>query len=285
MKTLLAVSLVTLAYCFSISVVEGFAMNQNTQYRLNDSSKTRVVPVFTSILASNQNWTTKLLKLPKYGATEFKDGSIDLSVITSHFGNNEFALSPSKLLLEWLIHNPPIIFKDYKDKAIGTTEWKRYHLWKKDNKLVDEALNKLNTVESPSGWYVLEGKSYPDVTIFTQDAIIVIEGKRTEPTATKSTKWMKTRHQIWRHIDNAWEIRNKRKVFGFFIVESKTADVPEKWVKEMNETISENAIANSLPHRNAEERLMIKDCFIGATTWKAVCEEFKINCENLFNKK
>jgi hypothetical protein len=60
--------------------------------------------------------------------------------------------------------------------------------------------------------------------IETPDALIVIEGKRTESGATIDTTWLTGRHQIWRHIDAAWEIRGRRQVFGFFIVEGEDPD-------------------------------------------------------------
>lgn len=119
------------------------------------------------------------------------------------------------------------------------------------------------------------------MTIFTPGAIIVIEGKRTETGTTKATRWMKIRHQILRHIDDAWEIRDKRRVFGFFIVESDTTEVPEKWINEMRQTISESAVNGSLPHRTIKERAEIRNCFIGATTWKAICQEFNIKLNDL----
>jgi hypothetical protein len=107
----------------------------------------------------------------------------------------------------------------------------------------------------------------------------VIEGKRTERQPTVCTKWMSGRHQMLRHIDCAWEIRGKRQVIGFFIVEGDGNDeaVPSEWVDFARETISPSALASSLPHRGPEEQADIASCFIGVTSWQSVCRKFGIN--------
>jgi len=115
--------------------------------------------------------------------------------------------------------------------------------------------------------------------------IVVIEGKRTEPIATKTTKWMRVRHQMLRHIDCSWEIRGLKKVCGFFIVEgdggADAYDVPERWIEASQNTISEDALNGSLRHRKPNEISDIARCFLGVTTWQRVCSEFKIDWELL----
>jgi len=113
----------------------------------------------------------------------------------------------------------------------------------------------------------------------------VIEGKRTEPFPTLSTKWMPVRHQMLRHLDCAWEIRGKKEVYGFFIVEgdgeADAYDVPQRWIEASKDTISDKALKGSLPHRNPDEIEKITKCFLGITTWQAVCGEFGIDWKSL----
>jgi hypothetical protein len=84
-----------------------------------------------------------------------------------------------------------------------------------------------------------------------------------------------------RHIDCAWEVRGSREVVGFFIVEGKggsdAIEVPPRWTEAASATISEEVLNASLPHRTQAEREAIAHCFLGVTTWQAVCARFRID--------
>jgi hypothetical protein len=133
------------------------------------------------------------------------------------------------------------------------------------------------------GWWIFEGPTYPDVFIETPGALIVVEGKRTEAGPTTCTTWMKNRHQIWRHMDAAWEVRGDRAVYGLFIVqgEAGTDVAPLHWQLAAATTLGTAAIEGSFPHRSADERLAIARGFLGVTTWRGVCERFGIDHEAL----
>jgi hypothetical protein len=117
--------------------------------------------------------------------------------------------------------------------------------------------------------------------LVARDALVVIEGKRTEPDATIRTKWMAGRHQMWRHLDAAWEIRGHRTVYGMFIVESdRNAShpiVPEHWNSAARECLAPDALRSSFPHRSGDEAQAIANSFLGVTTWRHVCERFGLD--------
>lgn len=143
----------------------------------------------------------------------------------------------------------------------------------------NEALHLLIDNPKKEDWHIFEGTTQPDVFIQTPHVIIVVEGKRTESETTKHIKWMPGRHQMWRHIDCAWEIKGKKEVFGFLIVEGDGAieDVPAFWMEETIRTMSIEALTSSLPHREPQEQERIHRCFLGVTTWQKVCKEFRID--------
>lgn len=119
-------------------------------------------------------------------------------------------------------------------------------------------------------WYIFEGPTHPDAIIETPDALIVIEGNQTEAGPTTSTTWMPCRHQIWRHIDAAWEIRGALRVFGLFIVESERGlEVPKVWSDAVDQSQSERVLDGSFPHRGNAERAARAACLIGVTTLAA----------------
>lgn len=92
---------------------------------------------------------------------------------------------------------------------------------------------------------------------------------------------MAGRYQMWRHTDAAWEVRGRRKVFGFFIVEGEGGDVPDRWRKAAFNTRSDSAIASSLPHRSREEVAELSSCFLGVTTWGKVCGALGLDASSL----
>ena len=249
--------------------------------RKYDSTKTRVTPIFNKISKTDKFWLRRLLKLPKHGSLAVNlTEDDDLTVEDAYWGEYEKPLNPPVSLLIWLTNNPPDKLSKLDNCVPNTTNWMRYHLWLKDSEVLAEATKQLQMNIFHTGWYVFEGKTRPDVLIYTPRAIIVIEGKRTEAGPTKSTTWMSIRHQMLRHIDAAWEIRGKRKVFGFFIVEGESGtDIPIKWKEAALNTVSPKVISGSLPHRSIDEQRDIVNSFLGITTWQAICSEFKLDCK------
>jgi hypothetical protein len=123
--------------------------------------------------------------------------------------------------------------------------------------------------------HVLEGPSCPDVFLSTDELVVVIEGKRTEPTPTTGTSWMRVRHQMLRHLDAASELRNGRALLGFLIHDENIMKT-EAWQNYPDQVRSPEVLRNSLPHRTDAERREIADAFIGTTSWQAVCRRFGI---------
>src|SRR6185503_14225176 len=138
---------------------------------------------------------------------------------------------------------------------------------------------------SPRAWYVLEGPSQPDVYLASDDAVIVVEGKRTETAPATSTDWMRVRHQMLRHLDGAWEHRQGRQIYGLFIVEAEkgtsSAEASSAWQEAVELTVSQQVLNGSLPHRSSDERSQIASALLGVTTWQALCDEFQIPREVL----
>jgi hypothetical protein len=195
---------------------------------------------------------------------------LNLKYLSGDWGPNERGLHPPMALLSWLIRHPC-------EWAPEPVQDKRADLKKGDAQTVALALASLRAGCPDRAWFILEGKTYPDVLLETPDALIVIEGKRTEAGPTTHTTWMPRRHQIWRHIDAAWEIRGQRQVFGLFIVEAQDGRVPVDWAYAACTTLADDAIRGSFPHRSADEVAALRRCFRGVTTWSHVCHEFGID--------
>jgi len=157
---------------------------------------------------------------------------------------------------------------------------KREALVRRDATTIQEALRALERKLPSRAWYVLEGESCPDACLETDTLMLVVEGKRTERGSTTTTRWMPTRNQLLRHMDAALEIAGSRSVLGLQIVEGpdgKDGVEPEAhWLNEASNLRSDQALADSLPHRSIEVRHLLRDGFLGVTTWQRVCTEFGI---------
>lgn len=244
-----------------------------------DSTKTRVEPVFNALL-DKPDWIERLLSLTQFG-NQFETTLSTKLEGKPYFSPTEKKLAPPLSLLKWLIKNWR---GDYERGHLAkSTKDRRARLASGDCEIVATALSELSKKITPpeKGWFILEGPTYPDVYVSTEDCVIVIEGKRTERGPTTSTTYMAVRHQILRHIDCAYELElcgRKRPVFGFFIVEAdkNSNNVPAHWVSACKDTLSEEVVRQSLPHRTDTQKSAISEGFLGATTWQTVCKEFDL---------
>jgi len=244
-----------------------------------DSSRTRVKPVFDALWTRGRDWLPQLLALPTGGCADAEIKSGDLTLIEGHWEPHEKCLDPPIALLSWLVRN----VNSLASKALDN-EFRR-RLAVGDPETIEHALRLLRTKGVSRGWYIFEGPTCPDVLLVARDALVVVEGKRTEPSTTINTTWLNGRHQIWRHLDAAWEVRGRRAVYGFFIVESDAAStdgsVPELWREAGQACLDPAALLTSFPHRSAEEVVAISRCYLGVTTWRKVCDRFHIDWRTL----
>jgi hypothetical protein len=249
-----------------------------------DSSRTRVGPVFGALAAtvSDDQWVRGLLDLAA-DRGDRRWHTQDLRVIERHHHAppgadtpKEKGLAPPDTLLAWLLDH----FTRPKGDKYGSGEVgdMRRLLAEGDADTMAKARAGLARSRRGKAWYILEGQTSPDVYLVTRDALIVVEGKRTEAGPTTSTTWMAGRHQMLRHIDAAWEIRGDRSVYGMFIVEALpgTDDVPELWQQAAKDTCSDAAIQSSLPHRSLADQEGIRRAMVGVTTWQRIVSTFHL---------
>jgi hypothetical protein len=202
---------------------------------------------------------------------------LNLKFDKGYWGKTERSFDPPVALLSWLIRHPapqlpapPVVAE-------------RTLLAEGEPAVVARALHALRTSAAPKGWHLLEGPTVPDVMIETPDALIVIECKSPGQNGTPNSAAVARRHPMWRHIDAAWEIRGRRRVFGFFILpgQEPDGDVPPVVEAAFAEARSEVVLEANFPHRSTKERDAIATCFLGGTSWNLVCKEFNISLGSL----
>jgi hypothetical protein len=244
----------------------------------HDSSRTRIAPVFDVLQGHRNDWVRALLMLSRGGSRPAVDlEGLDLKFHKGYWGKTERSFDPPVALLSWLIRHPtpqllaPPIVAERTLLADG------------EPAVVARALHALRTSAAPKGWHLLEGPTVPGVMIETPDALIVIECKSPEPNGLPNSAVLAGRHPMWRHIDAAWEIRGRRRVFGFFIVPGQEPDggVPPVVEAAFGEALGEAVLEANFPHRSTKERDAITPCFLGGTSWNLVCKAFNISLASL----
>jgi len=177
------------------------------------------------------------------------------------FGLHEKILAPHKELIKYLIENP-------------TNDEAKARLEKYDNenevKVADiiKNIEKYFTKQRKS--YIFEGYTHPDAYIETEKHIIVVEGKRTENVST-STKWLKNRDQMIRHIEGALQQADgKKTVLAYFMVESMPGTIANY--------IDLNYYKDSMPHfKNDDDKIKeVRDCYKGVFIWEDLFKKFKV---------
>ena len=140
-------------------------------------------------------------------------------------------------------------------------------MYKREPNTLKNAYEQIN-MGRRRGWLALEGFSRPDVYFETNKFILVVEGKRTEPNLTENTTFfLRGRNQLIRHMDAAVDISGGKPVFGVLIYEEGAP---------YNLTLSRIDLENSLPHRDAKVRMVIKEHCLNPITWQAIGDKFGV---------
>jgi len=249
---------------------------------VHDSSITRVAPVFTALderghLAASLD---RLLSLPTRDGQAARDWGDPGELEEKAWWPMEKRLDPPRALLEYLVQALP-------QAGRSSTVPDRDRLLAGDQTALADALATLREeTVSPRAWYVFEGPTSVDAYIRTNRYLVLVEGKRTEPGPTTHTSWMDVRHQMLRNIDAAWDSRGDRDIVAFFAVQGEDSEpttVPKAWHEAAEATVSEDALAGSLPHRSEDARREMADSFRGAVTWQGICHEFSLPLEILID--
>lgn len=243
-----------------------------------NSSITRVAPLAEAII-KDHSLVDKLLSLlprvPNILFGEFTDESVFFMLPPQ---KDEKSLPPTKEHLLGIIEkieNDENFRNSIGNKAINNStsknKDKRKLLFDLDKLTLKEAKDLVSNIRTRS-WHVFEGTSKPDLFIENKHFILLIEGKRTEPSTTDSVTYLPKRSQIIRHIENALDYCNRqKKVIAFYIIEDKCG---------YKEKCSLNYLPLELENETIKKTQVTKneiiESFYGFTTWQKLEENLGI---------
>lgn len=231
------------------------------------STRTRVKPLLDQ-LQEKQYFLNALL------STVNKNIIINERIDSINYDKNEKAIPPSRRLLVYLINNYNILNQEALGNDDGTIKYfKRKKLFSGDYAAKQEALKLLEQVTIPqNAWYIFEGYTQPDIYIETKNYIVIGEAKRTERKLTTSTKWLKERDQLIRHIDSVVEC--EKKIVSFLIIDREVSQ--QYYKNELTNYTDLEYFRKNLPHRSDNEINEAKKSYIGFTYWDIFKEKYGI---------
>ena len=184
-----------------------------------NSSKTRVEPTFNELLSRQPAWLPDLWRL----AVSTRSGGPEPPLTDAPLLNSkiyERALPPSMAFLRWMVQNidkltpPPA--PHFGATPGGVASAKRAHLFGSHPDLREAARSEaLKEIEAKGGkgsarqWWAFEGFTHVDACFETEQCLLLVEGKRTEA-VSPSTRWFRSRNQLWRNVEVAGELANGR---------------------------------------------------------------------------
>jgi len=192
----------------------------------------------------------------------------------------ERRIPPPEGILRWLIRNPGGMTwpkkgrKEYgedtqhlREKLVGQ------HGPVAQRQAMAEAegeLGRLGPEGSLNKWWAFEGFTVADCSLETDEMLLLIEGKRTE-TLSPATSWYPQRNQLVRNLEVAQAQAGSRFWAVLMMAED---DVPD---------LTSSSLEDSLPHLSVQERQDLNDHYLGAVTWRSVCEATGLDFQQLPN--
>ncbi len=194
----------------------------------------------------------------------------------------EKRLLPPERFLKWLIENPDKM-TDSPMKRSEESESTRMRIalfgkkgivaQKQAQSIALSELKQKRASGSYRKWWAFEGFTEVDCYFETQTAVILIEGKRTEP-LSQATMWYQGRNQLVRNMEVARDIAaGKNKEFGVILITEKP-----------HMGIGADDLNSGLPHFELHEKTVLLKHFIGSTTWREVCDATGIDFDSLPNE-
>lgn len=236
-----------------------------------DSSKTRVRPIFRALYESDKSgsWVDELL-LMGAGRPFAPVGHL---TEPPHF---EFLAAPPKEFLRWLVENPqkwPTNWDAIKMRKEILEARRGLAQGEPAKSKALEAIVRAGTLSSDySGWWCLEGPSHVDCALFAENAVIFIEGKRTEREPSKTTTFCTNRNQMARNLDCArrYGHDNGLDYYAMLVIEHADSSRTSAAKKVAGQ------LALSLPHLSPSELQEAERHYLGFTTWKDLVDKFRL---------
>ena len=254
-----------------------------------DSSITRVRPFFGALITrdrTGESWLGRLLAATPRGDAVFGErlgepATLDptLTAVASNdlLGCFEFGVAPPRSLLAWYVEHPDqLLWPKGKTYSEETVRMRKALLYDSAPGRADaqRQARELVEMQSPAkrGWWRFEGVSMIDCVLMTDQLVLTIEGKRTEPLSA-TTDWYPKRSQLVRNLEAAKQLAHGRAWASLLV-----SEIP---VPEGSDAGLDALLPASAPHLDPASRRDLHAHYLGNITWQQACEATGIVFESL----
>ena len=243
---------------------------------INNSSKTRVQPIFKELERRDPLGTIWLARLMRLGGRKAPANPGTL-VAPPCF---EFAAPPPRDFLRWLVEHPGKLASPAYEVS-ENTKLKRDALRSGETEVREKALAAIDDPDSDhrGKWWCLEGTTMVDCALFSKEMVLFVEGKRTELEPSPHVSWYRGRNQVLRNLDCA---RWYGKIHGldyYSLLIIEDGDAGRK--KKASEVDAPRSVSSSLPHLSTREREEVIQHYLGFTTWREITDVLELRGERL----
>jgi hypothetical protein len=245
---------------------------------LFNSSATRVQPVLNALRERDRTgvWPSELWRMAR--ATRGTETALPPPTFGELFPGNgyERVVPPSTAFLKWAIENPErlTVLRDFGATGELSTK-KRADLFGSDPaRRAAVTAEALKLVEAQGGknsarqWWAFEGFTHVDACLESSNALLVVEGKRTE-SVSSSTRWFSQRNQLWRNVEVAQEMA-AGKAFGVILA----VETAEAGRMALDDAIGSRV--SSYPHRTDAEQMELDRHLLGFVVWSEIVRVFEL---------
>lgn len=119
-----------------------------------------------------------------------------------------------------------------------------------------------------------------DCALFTTNAVIFVEGKRTEEGPSREVTWWRGRNQVIRNIECALEWSARKQLsyaFVLLVLEEALCAAGSERARNADDVTGPECISQSLPHLGNGERDALMKHYLGWTTWESMARTFQFD--------
>jgi hypothetical protein len=257
-----------------------------------DSSRTRVQPIFSAVLARDPTGASWLPRLLEAGADAHPDswirdpgrlskGAMEKSASKkSELRCFEYQVQPDRRLLSWCVENPQRLRAPTVSDPPKESELKRRSLICDEpagTRLPAQNLARSAVASQPvnrPAWWRFERATEVDCVLATDRLVLCVEGKR-EERLSPDTRWIAGRHQVARNLEAAWRLAGIGRVFAVLVcVESQGDPLADPaFVRDSLEVAS--------PHLFPAERAALANAYLGQLSWIDICAAVGVEYQTL----
>ena len=251
----------------------------------------RAEPFFDALLTrdgAGGSWLGPLLRAAPHGrerlgelvdAPGWLEATVAVHTASGRRGSFEYAASPTRRLLAWLIDHPDELVRPADDDSTVETAVLRRALIDDEPpgaraRAQDRAHHLLRRgIPLGGAWWRFEDAGTLDCVLITDRLVVTVQGRRDEA-AAPATPWLPRRSRLVRDLEAAQRLADSAKPWATLLL----SDAP---VPDGGDAAVAAAIEAGAPHLEVDERRELGAAYLGNLSWAQAGAAVGLDLESL----